>query len=168
MDPGGVQQAPQCDVYWEQIDGYRYGEVVQFAKRLRIYSAAIGGKDVLSTSRRSKGPASAVSMKGKSSSTRKSRTRAKRRQKTSRFSADFGWAPANQAPWPRCVCEYRGFAKAPSAQERNNVSTDVVLTKELKRLVRRRGSFVTKCVDALLPCCHSCPGLTAVASVSTR
>ncbi len=38
----------------------------------------------LSTSRRSREPASAVSMKGKSSNTRKSRTRAKRQQKTSR------------------------------------------------------------------------------------
>jgi len=48
---------------------------------------------------------------GKSSNMRKSRTRAKRQQKTSRFSADFGWALANQLLWLRCICQYRGFAK---------------------------------------------------------
>ena len=42
----------------------------------------------------------------------------------------------------------------PSAQERNNIGTDVVLTKELQRLVRRRGPVMNKCVDALSPCCH--------------
>ena len=63
------------------------------------------------TSRRSREPTSAVSMKGKSSNTRKSRTRAKRQQKTSRFSADFGWALVNQPLWLRCICQCRGFAR---------------------------------------------------------
>ena len=40
----------------------------------------------------------------------------------------------------------------PPAQERNNIGTDVILTTELKRLVRWRGSVVTNRVDALLPC----------------
>ena len=48
---------------------------------------------------------------GKSSNMRKSRTRAKRQQKTSRFSADFGWALADQSLWLRCICQYRGFAR---------------------------------------------------------
>ena len=30
----------------------------------------------------------------------------------------------------------------------------MILTKKLKRLVRRWGSVMSKCIDALLPCCH--------------
>jgi hypothetical protein len=30
----------------------------------------------------------------------------------------------------------------------------VIFAKDLKRLVGRRGSFVNKAIDALLPCCH--------------
>ena len=70
-----------------------------------------GGKDVFVHISAVREPASAVSMKGKSSNTRKSRTRAKRQQKTSRFSADFGWALADQSLWLRCICQYRGFAR---------------------------------------------------------
>jgi hypothetical protein len=47
----------------------------------------------------------------------------------------------------------------PPAQERNDISADVILTKELERLVSRRGSVVTECVNSFLPCCHVLPCL---------
>jgi CspA family cold shock protein len=68
----------------------------------------------------------------------------------------FGGALANQPLWLRCICQYRGLPGAVAASaERNNIGTDVILTKELKRLVR--GSVVTKRIDALSPCCHMLP-----------
>jgi hypothetical protein len=42
----------------------------------------------------------------------------------------------------------------PSAQERNDISADVILAKELERLVSRRGSVMTECVNSFLPGCH--------------
>jgi hypothetical protein len=45
----------------------------------------------------------------------------------------------------------------PSAQERNDISADVVLTKELERLVSRRGSVMTELVNSFLACCHVLP-----------
>jgi len=57
-------------------------------------------------------------------------------------SADFGWALANQPLRVRRICQYRGLARrhcAGSAQERNNIGTDLILTKEFKWLVRSAG-----------------------------
>ena len=99
-------------------------------------------------------------MKGKSSNTKSG----ERRQNVSRKPQDsaliFSRAPANQ---------HRGFdafvsiealpgAIAASA-ERNNIGTDVTLTKELKWLVRRRDSVMTKRGDAKLPSYHLLPSL---------
>ena len=47
----------------------------------------------------------------------------------------------------------------PPAQERNDISADVILTKELERLVDRRGSVVTECINSFLARCHVLPRL---------
>jgi hypothetical protein len=47
----------------------------------------------------------------------------------------------------------------PSAQERNDISADVILAKELARLVNRRSSVVTECINSFLACCRWLPRL---------
>ena len=72
-----------------------------------------GGKDVFVHISRLKEPASAVPMRGRSWNTRKSRTGAKLRLRTSRFSADFVLVPASRSPQLRYVAVFLRFAKCP-------------------------------------------------------
>jgi hypothetical protein len=44
---------------------------------------------------------------------------------------------------------------APSAQEWNDIGADVILAKQLKRLVRRRHAFMGEGTNSLLPCRHA-------------
>jgi hypothetical protein len=46
-------------------------------------------------------------------------------------------------------------AVIPSTQEWNEVRTDVILAQQFKGLIRRRYTFMTEGIDALLPCCHN-------------
>src|ERR1700733_3954445 len=121
-----------------------------------LFSRRLAAKMFSSTSRRSSEPASAASMRGKSSNTKKLPTRAKRRRKTSRFSADLArHPPADDRGLDAAVSvEALPSAVAPLAQERNDVGADVILTKQLQRLVRRWSSVVSIGVDTLLPGRH--------------
>ena len=44
---------------------------------------------------------------------------------------------------------------APSTQERDDISADVILTQELKRLLRRRYAVVDEGIKSRLPCRHA-------------
>jgi hypothetical protein len=43
----------------------------------------------------------------------------------------------------------------PPAQKWNDIGADVILATKLKRLVRRRNTFLSEGVDSLLPCRHA-------------
>lgn len=47
------------------------------------------------------------------------------------------------------------------------MGADVILAKKLKRLVRRRNTFVSEAIDSLLPCRHAVLFIPAV-TISTR
>jgi len=71
-------------------NGSRHGEVVQFSKRVWIYSAAGGAEKMcLSISRLSREPALPVSMRDRLSNTKKSQAKEKHRQKILRGNADL-------------------------------------------------------------------------------
>jgi hypothetical protein len=85
-------------------------------------------------------------MRGKSSNTKKCRTRARHQQKTSRFSAEVCCSfdvSAGFRVFP--------YTFAPSAQKRKHIRTVVILAEDLKRLVGRRAPLVNEIVNALLP-----------------
>ena len=46
-------------------------------------------------------------------------------------------------------------AAPPSTEERNDVSADVILAKELKGLIRWRHAFVNIRIESCLACCHA-------------
>jgi hypothetical protein len=65
-------------------------------------------------------------------------------------------APTNHCCFDGVACIHAlPSAAPPSTQERNNIRADVILAKELKRLVGRRYAFVNEGIDSLLPCRHA-------------
>src|ERR1700724_986161 len=73
---------------WEEDNGTGYGEVVQFAKRVRVHRRAEAEKTYLSISPLSKRLASVVLMRGRLSNTMKFPIRERHRRKISKCSAD--------------------------------------------------------------------------------
>jgi hypothetical protein len=59
-------------------------------------------------------------------------------------------------------------AVTPSAQKWNDIGADVILAKKLKRLVRRRNTFVSEGVDTLLPRRHAVLFIPAVTISACR
>jgi hypothetical protein len=79
-------------------------------KGMGSFSCKAGAETCSSTSPRSNEPASAVSMRVKSSNMRKSRTRERHRQKISRFNADFARALASRSLRLRSGCRFQYFS----------------------------------------------------------